>query len=81
MNTEEALQKIAEAIEARDKGKAPRSWTIVWDKGGFLCIPAQEDWHYAYRLCTFSNDDINYGLTTAQWNTLKSKIPLIVRGC
>ena len=73
MNPEEALEKVAEAIQIRDRTH-DGMFTVCWLCDAYVCIPTQQAAKVETRFGTYRNRVLDQGLTTAEWDNMLYKI-------
>ena len=79
MNTEDWLIKIARAIENRSLAGA-RSWHIGFFCGGIVCWPRRYVKVPDQILGTYTERQLERGLTKKQWDDLKYNIAKYLEG-
>lgn len=79
MNPEQWLNKVAQAIEIRDRVTA-RSFHIGWALGTIVCWPRRNPNPPDPIFGTFTDRNLERGLSRRQWEELKNKIAEFLEG-
>ena len=75
MNAEKSLLEVEGVIKLRKPNYIPK-WSVCWLEGRIQCVPEKSILNDGNVFGTFTDDDLNNGLTLKQWELLKKAIAL-----